>query len=77
MSDLPLRAACIHGRYDFHYYWSESERAAAACPGSREVTYEAAAEAIRAVAGWDQWNQKPILFAQAALAAAIGDTDAD
>ena len=39
------------------------------------IDYRAAALAIRIEAGWDQWNQKPMRFARAAVDAALEVTD--
>ena len=59
MSDLPLRAACIHGRYDDHwwpvifplqvvYTYTEGVEL---CPGGRDIPidYEAAVEFANAI----------------------------
>ena len=68
MSDLNLRAACIHGRYEPHTLARDyNHNATEECPGGREVIidYEAAYQ-------WASENFVPQKFIDQCLDAALG-----
>ncbi len=87
-TDLPLRAACIHGRYDAHEFAVESNSddwQKRRCSGGREVTidYEAATnlyinEDVELPEGFNMADMRQAVLEQTIrpiIDAAIGDID--
>ena len=80
MSDLRLRAACIHGHYDKHTYIDEDAGLITHCPGGREVTidYEAMWKESQESSYGNlrrPFSDKRRIEMEALFAAAIGDTE--
>ena len=86
MSDLPLRAACIHGRYEPHIAWvpdlpkdSPQQQTKQPCPGGQDIPIDPLVEAARLLVASQTVERfgifEPLRYGLTQFDAAIGDGD--